>query len=85
MNNNINPELIRRFRTRRQWIERMRENGKFEWAEALQKCDDDDYLSATEVMDFIVDYEGGLGSGFEVRVLVNILYGGSLHENTISW
>ena len=39
-----------------------------------------DILSANEVMDEIVEYLGGVASGYEIRTLVEDIYGVNLEE-----
>lgn len=61
-------------RLRPQYVEALEENG----------FEDTECLSPREVLDVIVDYEGGMGSGYEIVCMVNEIWGGQLPSEP-SW
>ena len=78
------------FKTKAEWIHRLTENGRYEWAEAVDTTtnpshSDSDMMSVSEVMNIIVFYEGGLATGYEIRCMINILYGMNISEYGVQW
>lgn len=87
MNGKTGPSI---FKTKAEWIHRLTESGKYEWAEAVDTAtnpshSDSDMMSVSEVMNIIVFYEGGLATGYEIRCMINILYGMNISEYGVQW
>lgn len=82
---------VNNFKTKAEWVNRLSENGRHEWAEAVDETTNPSYrdsemMSVSEVMDVIVSYEGGLATGYEIRCMINILYGGmGISEHGVQW
>lgn len=65
----------------------MKECTKKEWEEILLPSEykaleehiiyipDNCHLTSSEVFDMIVDYQGGIASGFQIRGIINRVYG----------
>ena len=79
-----------KFKTKAEWVNRLQDNMLDDWAEAVDTTtnpyyDDADSMYASEVMDIIVNWEGGIASGYVIRCLINILYGGDISEEDVKW
>lgn len=63
-------------KTVKEWETRLRP----QYAEALKESnfEDTECLSPREVLDVIVNYEGGIASGYEIVCMVNEIWGGQL-------
>lgn len=63
-------------RTVKEWKARLRPR----YVEALEEngFEDAERLSPREVLDAIVNYEGGVASGYEIVCLINEVWGGQL-------
>ena len=63
-------------RTVKEWKARLRPR----YVEALEanNFEDAERLSPREVLDAIVNYEGGVASGYEIVCMVNEIWGGQL-------
>lgn len=63
-------------RTVKEWKARLRPR----YVEALEanNFEDAERLSPREVLDAIVDYEGGVASGYEIVCMVNEIWGSQL-------
>ena len=63
-------------KTIKEWKARLRP----EYVEALEEnnFEDAECLSPREVLDVIVDYEGGIASGYEIVYMINEIWGGQL-------
>lgn len=68
-------------KTVKEWKARLRPR----YVEALEESnfEDTECLSPREVLNVIVDYEGGIASGYEIVCLVNEIWGGQLPSETI--
>ena len=67
-------------KTKAEWMARLRNRYAVALAELTPSYELDDQLSAGEVLDAIVDYEGGIASGYQIRSLVEEVYGIELNR-----
>lgn len=59
---------------RKEWEEILNPS-EYEALDGIMGVSDEDELTSNEVFDAIVDYEGGLASGYQIRSVISRVYG----------
>lgn len=73
------------YKTKATWLKHLDPNHKEALEDMTPSYDYSDLMSASEVMDAIINWEGGIASGYGVRSLVEEVYGINLNAEGIKW